>query len=140
MIIEENFSEGKLSLKTGFAPFFVLNNDKLAAHKLMAIEVKLIVPETLSLEIKSKLASVAIDGTIKNLAVSLQRGNCFATNFSGNAHLKTTDGTITVYAADAVGGKAISTRGKIENNLPPNGKFFIEAESINGNIRMLQTK
>lgn len=140
IIIEEKIIDGTLSLKTGFVPFFSLENDKLAAHKVMAVEVKLIVPTEVSVEIKSKLASVYANGSYKNLAVSLENANCDLRNFSGNAHLKTVNGNITVFASNIVSGRAISKYGIVENELSSGRKFLIEAETINGIISLLQTK
>jgi len=140
VIIEEKIIKGILSLKTGFAPFFKLKNDKLAAHKVMALEIKLIIPETISVEIKSKLASAKTIGKIKNLAVVLENGNCDSSNFQGNAHIKTEGGNIIVHAQNNVSGSAISKFGIIENTLPKHRKYSIEAESNNGNISLLQTE
>lgn len=140
IIIEEKLSKGNLSLKTGVMPYFAFENDKLAAHKVMAVEVVLHIPERISVEIKSKLASVETTGKIQNLAVFLQNGSCSVIDFLGNAHLKTDVGNINVSAKKNVSGKAISKNGTVENTLPKNGKFLVEAESINGNIYMLQTK
>lgn len=140
IIVEEKITNGKLAFNTGFVPFFSLENDKLAAHKVMAVEVKLIIPKEVSVEIKSKLASVYAIGPYKNLAISIENANCDLRNFSGNAHLKTANGTITVYANNTVSGKAISKYGMVENELSSGGKFLIEAETINGSISLLQTK
>lgn len=140
VVIEEKTSEGKLFLKTAFAPFFTLENDKLAAHKVMAIELKITVPETDAVEIKSKLASVFADGTYENIAVSIENSNCDLRNFSGNAHLKTVKGNITVLANNDVAGKAFSKYGIVKNELSSNKKFLVEAESIHGGISLLQTK
>jgi hypothetical protein len=140
VIIEEKILEEKLSLKTGFAPFFVMEDDKLAAHKVMAVEMELVIPNTISAIIKSKLASVNFNGSIQNVSISLENGNCVLTNFSGDAQLKTIAGNITVHAQNNVLGKAISKNGTVENNLLNKGKFFVEAESINGNIKLIQTK
>lgn len=139
IVIEENISEKTLSLKTGFMPFFTLENDKLAAHKLMAIEMKLTVPSYMAVEIQSKLASVFAEGKYKNLLVSLENAPCHLHNFSGNAHLKTVSGDITVVAYSTVSGTAVSQHGIVKNELSSDGKFFVEAESINGSI-ILQTK
>ncbi len=140
IIIEENRSKGGLSLKTATLPYFVFENDKLAAHKVMAIEVELFIPENISVEIKSKLASLETEGKIRNLAVSLEKGGCTINDFMGNAHLKTIDGNIKVKVQKEVSGKAISKNGTVENTLSNQEKFLVEAESINGDIYMSQTK
>src|SRR5690606_17153034 len=126
--------------KTGFSPFVFLEDDKLAAHKVLAVEIVLIVPNTISVEVKSKLASIFANGNFKALAVSIENSNCELRNFSGNAHLKTKDGNINVVAESGVSGIAISINGTVENMLPKRGKFTVQAESVNGNIRLLQTK
>lgn len=140
IIIEEYRSKNKLSLKTAAMPYFVFDNDKLAAHKVMAIEVELFIPETISVEIKSKLASLETKGKMRNLAVSLEKGGCTISDFSGNAHLKTIDGNINVKVQKDVSGKAISKNGTVENTLSNQEKFLVVAESINGDIYMSQTK
>lgn len=106
----------------------------------MATEIMVLIPETISVEVKVKLASLETKEKIKNLAVSLEKGNCMITAFLGNAHLKTTDGNIEVMAKKEVSGKAVSRNGSVENTLPEGEKFLIESETFNGNIYMLQTK
>lgn len=140
IIVEEKITDGTLSLKTGFAPFFTLENDKLAAHKVMALEMKITLPKTMDVVIRSKLASVNANGTFKNFNISLENGNCVLNDFSGNAQLKTIAENITVHAQKNVKGKAISKNGMVENDLPKRGKFLVEAESINGSISLLQIK
>lgn len=56
IIIEGQYNKGKLSLKT--AIMLVFNNDRLGAHKLMAIELDIYIPVTISVEIKSKFTSL----------------------------------------------------------------------------------
>lgn len=138
--LEEIISEEKLLLKTGLIPFAVLENDKLAAHKVIALEMELVIPKTIYVEIKSKLASLETKGSFKSLAVSLQDGNCVLDDFSGNAQLRTAGGYITVFADNTVSGKASSKYGLVKNELFSDGEFLIEAESINGIIKLLQTK
>ena len=140
VVIEEKIAQEKLTIHTGFAPFFNLENDKLSAHKIMAIEVELIIPEHISVEIKSKLATVEAEGKLINLAIFLENGNCALRNFLGNAHLETVVGNITVHAQNNVSGTAFSKFGTVENTLPKKGRFFIEAESNYGNISLLQTE
>jgi DUF4097 and DUF4098 domain-containing protein YvlB len=60
--------------------------------------------------------------------------------FQGNALLKTSQGSIKVNAQIHVSGQAFSKNGKVMNSLPLKGKYFIEAESIDGNISLFQTK
>ena len=72
--------------------------------------------------------------------ISIENSNCDLRNFSGNAHLKTVKGNITVVANNDVSGKAFSKYGIVKNELTSNKKFLVEAESIHGSISLLQTK
>lgn len=140
VIVEENIRENTLSLKTGFSPFFLPENDKLAAHKVMAIEIELAVPSAIAIEIKSNLAAVFSQGHFKNLAITLANGTCELQDFSGNAQIQTDDGSILVLAQGLVTGVGTSTYGTVINNLPAQGVYRVVAESTEGNIMLLQTK
>lgn len=129
-----------LTLSTGYSPFFEKENDKLAAHKLIAIDMEIIVPENLNIEIRSKIASVKGNGTFKNMFVALENGTCLLNNFEGNATLYTKRGPITVYAVPKMAGEAISKKGVVINELSKNGSYKIKAESITGTIKLLQNK
>lgn len=140
IVVEEKLSDGTLFLTTGFTPFFVKENDKLAAHKVMALQMEIFVPTNISVVIKSKLSSVFTKGKFKNLAMVLENGSCVLTDFIGNAHLKSTNGDINVIASKNVSGEAISKNGTVEIELPKSQLYTVFAESINGNISMEQTK
>ncbi len=138
-IIEEN---NTLQIKTSFTPFFEAKNDKLAAHKLISIEMELIVPESMAVKIEASVASVEIFGKYKAVSVLLENGNCSLTNFKGNAMLKTKQGFITVYASKETLGIAVSKKGAVVNELSKSNvkslKHRIEAESFKGNISLFQ--
>src|SRR5690606_19653240 len=57
IVLEEKIENGTLFLTTGFSPFVELENDKLAAHKVMALQMEIFVPSSISIAIKSTLAS-----------------------------------------------------------------------------------
>lgn len=138
VILEEKFQHGELDLSTGFTPFFEKINDKLAANKVLSIEMEIVVPPQISLRLKSKIASVIATGNYKNVEIGLDEGSCVLKDFSGNAILLTKLGNITVYAKDEVSGTGVSRHSEVKNTLPKKGKFHIEAESINGAISLLQ--
>ncbi len=138
-IVEEN---NKLHIKTSYTLFFEAKNDKLAAHKVISIEMELIVPESMAIKIKAEIASVEIFGKYEAVSISLENGNCFLTNFKGNAMLKTKQGFITVYASKETLGTAVSKKGEVINELSKTNiksfKHRIEAESLSGNISLFQ--
>lgn len=133
-IIEE---EGRLRITPEFTPFFEAKNDKLAAHKVIAIEMELIVPENIEIKIKSNLATVKTIGKFRSIEASLGTGNCILENFSGNALIKTKQGFIRASANKSVYGIANSKKGSVTNELTTKGKYRIEAESFEGDISLI---
>ncbi len=127
-----------LYLKPGYTPFFEAKNDKLAAHKVQAIDIKLIVPENIEISINSKLASVTTKGKLSSLLVTLDIGNCNLHEFIGNANIKTNKGFISVTVIENIYGKAFSKKGAIENMLSKNieSKYKILAETNEGDISL----
>lgn len=130
----------KLFVNPDYSPFFKANNDKLAAHKVQSIEIKLIIPERLDISIKSKIASVFSRGSFNSIFVTLDNGNCTLQEFVGDAILKTKNGFISVYTKERIYGEALSKRGIINNELSKNNnsKYRIIAETKEGSISLFQ--
>ena len=141
-LLELNISEENktLSLSTGFTPYFQAENDKLAAHKVISIEMKLNISNSLEVFVRSSIASLSTHGSFKNLQVELGNGNCVLNDFEGDAQLLTGNGNIRVVAHDTVGARAKTKRGKLTNELSATGNFYIDAESVNGDITLLKSQ
>ncbi len=140
IVVSTSIENGVFIIKTSYSPFYKPDNDKLAAHKLISVEVDLIIPINLEIYIKSQIASVNASGTFKNIEVGLENGNCTIDNFLGNANLQTKNGFINVLSKPNVSGRIISKHGNVKNKLPKIGKYLIKAESITGSILLQQTK
>ena len=129
---ENNF----LKIQPEYSPYFEAKNDKLAAHKVLSIEMEIIVPENFKVRIKSSLASVKATGKFFSVEVLLGLGNCLLENFSGDANLKTNEGFIKVFAHNSVFGVAFSKKGKVVNELNKKVKYSLKAESFEGDISL----
>lgn len=129
-----------LRLATARTPFFIPENDKLAAHKVMAIEMEIRVPEGMNFSVKSSLASVTLSGTFRTIQLALEEGNCLATAFKGNATIKTNKGFIRMETDAACTGIAVSKYNSVTNSLPGLGDYKIHATSIYGTVSLSQTK
>ncbi|PVW15298.1 hypothetical protein [Marixanthomonas spongiae] len=140
VVLNTSEAHKTLTLSTGYSPFFEKENDKLAAHKLIAIDMVVTVPENMNIEIRSKIASVTGSGAFENMFAALENGMCLLHNFKGNATLYTKQGAITVYAVPNVAGEAISKNGAVTNELPKTGRYKIKAESRTGAVTLLQNK
>jgi hypothetical protein len=136
-ISEENKT---LSLSTGFTPYFQAENDKLAAHKVISIEMEIYISKKLKVLVRSSIASLSTHGSFKNLQVELGNGNCVLNDFEGDAQLLTGNGNIRVIAHDTVRARAKTKRGKLTNELSTAGDFYIDAESVNGDITLLKSQ
>lgn len=133
---ENQKNKGVLSLSTGYSPYFRIKNDKLAAHKVHAIEMEFRIPQNMDVYVQSALGTVEADGIYRNLRLELEEGSCLLTNFEGNAYLSTNNGNITVYSKNTRVSSANTTNGTFTNNLPAVGVYSLEAESVNGDITL----
>ena len=129
-----------LKIGTSYSPYFIAENDKLAAHKVMSIDIELTLPNFLFVEVHTPIASISVKGNYSNFHAYLENGDCQLNNFLGNAAIKTKQGNIEVHAKENVSGRAFSANGSVVNYLPGKAKYTIIAESRDGNISLLQTK
>ena len=114
-------------------------DDKLNAHKVHSIEISLEIPEHLSLNINSEIASAKISGTYKYLLLELNQGNAQLLNFSGNATINTFNGNIDIETSSARI-KAKTKTGLLKTEKITESQNHIEIKSINGNINICKTK
>jgi len=136
-ISEENKT---LTLSTGFTPYFQALDDKLAAHKVISIEMELYISNKLEVFVRSIMTSLTTHGRYKDLHVELGDGNCVLNDFEGDAQLLTIDGNITVVAHDTVKAEGKTRNGKLINELSTIGNYTILAESVNGDITLLKSQ
>lgn len=132
--------EKRLSISTGFSPYYQPKNDKLAAHKVLSIEMDLLLPEGKSVWIKGAIVSVETFGAFENLTLLLRTGNCVLRNFSGNGTIGTWDGNIEVFAQKGVYGTGKTEHGNVVNELWETGIFKLQAQSVNGDITLLKSQ
>lgn len=137
LVSEENKT---LSLSSGFTPYFVMQNDKLAAHKVISIEMEIRVPSNLEILVKGAMVSVETKGSFSELKLELRNGNCVLNDFKGNAQLNSRNGNITVFAKETGVLNVKSKNGSIKNELPKEAHFLINAESVNGDITLLKSQ
>lgn len=140
VVLEIDRDRTAIGITTAYAPHFTRIDDKLAAHKVLAIDMIVEVPRGISVVIESSIASVRATGVFEQLDISLENGNCDVLNFEGHAVLHTKKGYIAVRAHAGVGASAMSRRGVVVNELPERGRFQLKAESIDGNITLQRTE
>ena len=137
--LDAEVSGETLLLTSRFREILQSGFDKLSAHKVFAMEVELEVPEGLSVELISNLASVFAKGEYERMFVQLKSGYCSLQEFSGDAVVNTFDGNVEVETTNAQV-EASSRHGIINSDFNAGGQHTIRVTSINGNISVTKTK
>lgn len=122
-----------LTLSLEFMSFEDIPDDKRNAHKVIAAELKIEIPENFDLNIISDIGSVQIKGKFNNIFIELIQGYCNV-NATGNfVTINTVDGDITVATTNA--SVVANSKHGIVNIVEFKSKEFIwDLRSINGNI------
>ena len=128
-----------LLVETGFTPNFENPNDKLSAHKVISIAIRITMPRQKKLEVFGTNARVVVEGTYKNVDVSLSDGACLLKNLKADAKVKTQSGNITIFAKSAEI-KTHNKYGNVSTNPIPLGISSFMLETITGNIVLSKTE
>lgn len=124
---------------SGFQPNFSNPNDKLAAHKVISIQVRLVIPRDKDVIIYGTGCNVSVRGIYSNLSVALNDGQCVLNGVSELASVQTQSGDIFVNTSRAEI-RAISKYGKIVKDDIHEGtdQFFLS--TVTGNIFIRKTE
>lgn len=139
IVVLSTIKQDSLVISSAYQPLYVNHNDKLSAHKVISIELELIVPEHLNIYGKSNIASAEVYGVYNTLILELSQGNCALKSFTGNAIINTIEGQIklnTNYARV----EAYTKTGTIIREEIASGNNEIKLNSVNGNISITNTK
>jgi hypothetical protein len=126
-------------IEAGFVPSFENPNDKLSAHKVISIMLKLTIPKNKNVEIYGTNSRVVIDGTYKEVNVALSDGVCQLNKVLGNVSVRTQSGSIGVLTKSAQI-EANSKYGKVSLNLIPKGLPIYKLQTVTGNIELIKTE
>ncbi|MCC8359366.1 DUF4097 family beta strand repeat-containing protein [Salinimicrobium sediminilitoris] len=113
--------------------------DKLSAHKVFSMEVELEIPKNMIIEVNSNVASVYLTGIYEQVFVQLKNGSCYLEDFSGDAVINTYDGNI-LGTARSINAEAKSRNGEVEIPKILHGNHKMVLTSINGDIKISETK
>ena len=128
-----------IAISTGFHPNFIKPNDKLSAHKVISIALKLQIPKKMKVNLFGANTNVYATGNYDDIRVTLDDGNCNFKTISGKASATTQSGDIYVYSNGAV----IETKnifGLISNNGIPRGDNYFKLSTTKGNIYLRKTE
>lgn len=139
--LQMNFSEtgNTLVLGAGFQPSFINPNDKLSAHKVVSIALKIRVPSYKNVQVYGNSARIIAFGDYSNLDITLSDGNCELHNISEEVNVRTQSGNIVVYANRATI-SAETKYGQYLMDTIPNGFNRYKLNSGTGNIILNKTE
>lgn len=137
--LNTEIQNGKLILNALYPEALSGGYDKLSAHKVFSLDLRLKIPAGLRLSIESNLASVTATGDFEFLELRLKQGFCELQNFSGNGNVQTIMGNIRIETWNTRI-EAESRNGMLEFGLPNNGDKLLKLTSVNGDISLRKTK
>ncbi len=137
LVIRENGNT--LFVAGEFQPYFEIPNDKLSAHKVVSISLKVSIPENQVVHLYGSGANVEVEGNYKALSVVLNDGKCTIRKVGQNVRATTQSGPISLIITSGRV-KALTKYGKIENEQIPYGKEQYHLQSTSGNITITQAE
>lgn len=133
LLINVRESGKTLMVSTGFQPNFKNPNDKLSAHKVISIALKVVLPERKRVTIYGTGCKVTAKGKYDTLKITLSDGLTFLKNVQGIVEVASQSGTISVAAAS--GSINASTKyGRVGPNEIPFGDVIYNLSSVTGDI------
>ena len=128
-----------LVVETGFRSSYVRPNDKLSAHKVVSIALRVLVPKWKNVQVFGTSARVIVTGQYTHLNLILADGSCELLQVSQNTSVKTQSGNILV-VSNAGEINAYSKYGAVELDSIPKGADHYTLSSVTGNIRLRKTE
>lgn len=138
IVLQTRQENDTLFIGSAYQPLFLKPDDKLAAHKKISIELTLQIPENLTVNITSDIASVTATGQYKYMTAELLNGHFLAQQFKGSLQVDTLHGNI-MLQTNAGNLEMHTKKGFIESDDIPFGIHEIMLNSVNGNITVTKT-
>jgi len=126
-------------VSAGFQPNFVFPNDKLSAHKVISISLKISIPKNLDVTVYGNSTNVVARGDYAKLKISLSDGKCILDGRGENVMINTQSGNIELITTNAQ--IIASTKyGKIKREMLASGDDHFTLNSVTGNISIRKTE
>ena len=126
-------------VSAGFQPNFVFPNDKLSAHKVISISLKISIPKYLDVNVYGTSTNVGVTGHYANLKISLSDGKCTLKATGENVDVHTQSGNIELITKNAQI-MASTKYGKIKREAIASGDDHFTLNSVTGNISIRKTE
>ncbi|SMP02409.1 hypothetical protein SAMN06265375_101277 [Muriicola jejuensis] len=131
--VEITESGNTLLIAGSFQPYFESPNDKLSAHKVVAVTLLLQVPEDRFIGLYGTSGRILVKGAYRELVIVLNDGSCTLDNPEGEIRVATQSGDMYLTVESGIL-KASSRYGKVEIQKIPPGENRYTLESVSGDI------
>lgn len=128
-----------IEISTGFQPSFVAPNDKLSAHKVISISLRIMLPKNKTVHVYGTSCNVLVSGAYRFLGITLNDGKCILNNVTQMVEITTQSGDIIVHSAGAEI-SASSKYGNVETIDIPKGDNRFKLTTITGDIHLRKTE
>ncbi len=122
-----------IGISAAFQPNFINPNDKLSAHKVISIALKVLLPEHKTVHVFGTHCNVSATGVYELLNISLNDGRCDLVGVSENVEVVTQSGPISAFYEKAKV-TAKSKYGKIIGPDSNSGNGQYDLRTVTGNI------
>ena len=125
-----------LFIGTGLAPGFQFPNDKLGAHKVVSIRLRVVLPEHQKVSVHAGQCQVRTSGVYRELTVRVNDGGCLLEHQAEHTDVRTLSAPITARVEDGII-EASSRYGEVHLDPVPAGTPRLLLRTTRGDIRVV---
>ena len=139
LIVNIKKEEPTVTVSAGLHPNFELPNDKLNAHKVISIKLRIKLPNNKLVQLFGTSTDCTITGSFSHLKVSLADGNCTLRSIDSDAEVTTQSGHITIQNSIAAV-TALSKYGSVFGGITSSAERHFKLSTVTGNIHLSKTE
>ena len=136
LLIQTEVMGNTLRISTGYSPDFDLPNDKLGAHKVFSVDLRIILPSYQHVRLFAGLCEVKTSGSYLSLKARIDGGTFTSEHRAELTEIQTRSAEIEARVQSGTI-EAVSRYGQVELGDIPQGDSRYLLESNRGNIRVL---
>lgn len=126
-------SGSTLHVETQFGPEFHFPNDKLGAHKVVSVRMRIVLPHDQNTLLTARSCLISVSGRYRDLDIVFSDGRCDLSHTAENTHVKTASAPIIAHLRSGRV-EAASRYGTVDIDPIPPGGHRLTLESTRGDI------
>ncbi|MDG1571662.1 hypothetical protein OZ410_05005 [Robiginitalea sp. M366] len=135
ILVKTEILGNTLHIGTGFSPIFERPNDKLSAHKVLSVRLRVHLPPRQSVTVNGQRAEIRARGDYRNLTVRVVDGSCQLRHTAEQTRVQTGSARIEAWVERATV-EAYSRSGEVRVDPIPDGNGQWVLSSHSGDIRV----